>query len=81
MLLPDSLYRRTPKLWMLVGIFFLLIAFGVGSSFHLFPVYLGVGIFSVARSIWVYMARWKHHKRNELRMTKTIHVSQYKPRK
>lgn len=66
MLLPDSLYRRTPQLWMLVGIVFLLLASAVGSQFSLFPVYIAFGVLGIVRSIWVYQARWKVSHKNRI---------------
>lgn len=75
MLLPEGIYRRIPQYWMLIGILFLVLGLFVGTTYRLFPAYLGFGILCVARSIWIYQARWHFHKRNELRMTQSIQVT------
>jgi hypothetical protein len=57
MLLPDSLYRRIPQIWMLMGVFFIIFALMAGPDFRFFGVYLLLGFASIVRSFWVQAAR------------------------
>lgn len=74
MLLSDRVYRRVPQYWMLIGIAFLLLGLIVGSSYALFPAYLGFGILCIGRSVWIYQARWKHHHKNEMKILRSTQV-------
>ena len=75
MLLSDNVYRRVPQYWMLIGILFVLFGLFVGTGYKLFPAYMGLGILCIGRSIWIYQARWRYHKQNELHMTQSIKVT------
>jgi len=77
MLLPDSLYKRTPQLWMLAGILSLILASAVGSEFKLFPAYIAFGVFGIVRSIWVYQARWKVSHKNRMSIVRGPRVVQH----
>lgn len=75
MLLSDNVYKRVPQYWMLIGILFVLFGLFVGSGYRLFPAYMGLGVLCISRSIWIYQARWRYHKRNELHQTQVIKVT------
>lgn len=74
MLLSDNVYRRIPVYWMSIGILFLVFGLIVGASYRLFPAYMALGVLCVTRSVWIYQARWRYHKRNKLHMTQAIKV-------
>ena len=75
MLIPDNLYRRIPQYWLLIGVMFLVFGLFVGTTYKLFPAYMGLGALCITRSLWIYQARWRYHKRNELHMTQAIRVT------
>jgi nicotinamide riboside transporter PnuC len=65
MLLPDSVYRRIPLIWMIMGVLFIVLAFTAGSDLRLVGVYVLVGFVSIGRSFWLFSARnsvTKHSK-------------------
>ena len=74
MLLPDPIYRRIPLFWMTLGILFLFLGLITGSEYERFPLYLGVGSLCIARALWIYQARWKYFRRNEIRMMKSTQI-------
>jgi hypothetical protein len=75
MLIPDNVYRRIPQYWLLIGVMFLVFGLFVGTTYKLFPAYMGLGALCITRSLWIYQARWRYHKRNELHMTQAIRVT------
>ena len=74
MLLPDNVYRRVPLYWMLAGILLLLFGLIAGTSYELFPAYMGFGLLCVGRSVWIYQARWKHHNKNEMKILRSTQI-------
>ena len=74
MLLPDNIYRRIPLYWMVLGILFLFLGAIVGTSYTLFPLYIGAGFLCIARSLWIYQARWKYFRRNEFRTMSSTQI-------
>ena len=74
MLLSDTAYKRVPQFWMVIGVLFLLFGLSAGRSVEFFPAYIALGVLCVTRSIWIYQARWRYHKRNELHQTQVVHV-------
>ncbi len=66
MLIPEHLYRRMPKLWMLMGLMFLIFGLMAGTEFRFFPAYMGLGFLCICRSIWLYQARLRVNRRNEI---------------
>ena len=74
MLLPENVYRKIPRYCMLIGLAFLLMGLIVGKSYAMFPAYLGFGVLCIARSIWIYQARWKHHHRNEMKILRSTQI-------
>jgi len=74
MLLPDNIYKRVPQFWMLGGILFLFFGFSAGSDFALFPAYMFFGLVCIARSVWIYQARWQSYRRNEMRILRSTQI-------
>lgn len=70
MLLPDSLYRRIPLFWTLLGFLFLFLGLFGGEDLPYFWAYIGVAALCIVRGIWVYQARWKVLKRNDVAITR-----------
>ena len=74
MLLPDNIYKRIPLWWMVLGILFLFLGAIVGSGYTLFPLYIGAGFLCIARSLWIYQARWKYFRKNEFRTMSSTQI-------
>ena len=74
MLLPDPIYRRIPLFWMTLGILFLLLGLIAGRQYALFPLYLGIGLLCIARALWIYQARWKYFRRNEIETMRSTQI-------
>ena len=74
MLLPDSIYRRIPLFWMTLGILFLFLGFAAGPQYAQFPLYLGVGLLCIARALWIYQARWKYFRRNQIETMRSTQI-------
>lgn len=70
MLIPEGIYRRIPLFWLLLGVLFLFLGLFGGSDLPYFFAYIGLAILGIGRGIWVYQARWKFHKRNEMAITR-----------
>ncbi len=62
MWLPDSIYDRVPQFWLLMGLLFFAFGLYLGFEFELIFVYLGLGVFCVGRSIWIYKIRAQYRK-------------------
>lgn len=65
MLLPDSVYRRIPLIWMIMGVLFLVLGLLAGSDLRLVAAYLLIAFFSIGRSLWLFSARasvTRHHE-------------------
>jgi hypothetical protein len=81
MRVPDNIYMRIPLLWMVLGILFMFLGTIVGMSYTLFPLYIGAGFLCIARSLWIYQARWKYFRKNEFRtMSSTQIIDRTKPK-
>ena len=74
MLLPDPIYRRIPLFWMTLGILFLFLGLITGKEYAQFPLYLGVGFLCIARALWIYQARWKFFRKNEIKTMKSTQI-------
>lgn len=74
MLLPDGIYKRIPLFWMTGGIMFLLLGLGAGPEVDFFFAYLLLGAGCVARSLWIYQARWKFFRKNEIKTMKSTQI-------
>lgn len=66
MLLPDSVYRRIPLLWMIMGVLFVVLGFMAGSDLRLVALYLLVGFVSIGRSCWLFSARHSVTRHSEV---------------
>jgi O-antigen/teichoic acid export membrane protein len=66
MLLPDHVYRRIPKLWFFMGVFFLILGLMAGPEFEYFGAYIALGFVSIGRSMWVSIARRRVVRQREV---------------
>ncbi len=74
MLLSDRVYKRIPQFWLLIGVLFLLLGMSAGTEVSLFPAYLAIGLLCVARSIWIYQARWRYHNKNQVSIMRSTMI-------
>jgi hypothetical protein len=74
MLLSDGVYKRVPLFWMVIGILFLFLGLSAGSGFSLLPAYLALGTLCIARGIWIYQARWRHHRKNQIHILRSTQI-------
>lgn len=74
MLVSDRVYKRIPQFWFLIGALFLLLGLAAGREVSLFPAYLLFGFLSIARSIWIYQARWRYHNKNQVSVMRSTMV-------
>ena len=74
MLVSDRVYKRIPQFWFLIGALFLLLGLSAGREVSLFPAYLLFGFLSIARSIWIYQARWRYHNKNQVSVMRSTMV-------
>lgn len=74
MLVPDRIYKRIPQFWIVIGVLFLLLGLSAGTEVALFPAYLGFGFLSIARSIWIYQARWRYHNKNKVSVMRSTMI-------
>lgn len=70
MVLSDGVYRRIPLIWTVLGFLFLLLGLLGGSGLPHLWAYITLGLLCICRGIWVYQARWKVHKRNQMAITR-----------
>ena len=66
MRLPDSIYRRLPQLWTIMGVFLLIFGIIALPDFKLFAAYMVLGIISLGRSVWIHQARQRVVRRSEV---------------
>ena len=66
MLLPESLYRRVPHFWLLMGFFLIFYSLVAWPDVRYFLGYLVLGLISVARAFWVFQARKRVVRRAEV---------------
>lgn len=74
MLLSDRVYKRIPQFWFLIGALFLLLGLSAGPDVSLFPAYLLFGFLSIARSVWIYQARWRYHNKNQVSVMRSTMI-------
>jgi hypothetical protein len=55
---------------MIFGLLFLFLGLAGGTDLPFFFAYIGLAVLCIGRSIWVYQARWKFHKRNQMAITR-----------
>ena len=65
MWLPTPIYERVPQFWLLLGLLFFAFGLYLGFEFDLIFIYIGIGIFCVSRSVWVFQARYKTRSEKE----------------
>jgi hypothetical protein len=78
MLLSDRIYKRIPQFWFLIGVLFLILGMSAGAEVSFFPAYLVLGILCIARSIWIYQARWRYHTKNQLSIMRSTTIIDHK---
>jgi len=66
MLLPDSLYRRVPHFWLLMGCFLIFYSLVAWPDPRYFFGCLFLGIVSIARASWLFQARRRVVRRAEV---------------
>jgi len=66
MLLSEGVYNRVPLFWLIAGLLFLFLGLSGGKDLDFFFAYILFGVACIGRSVWIYQARWKRHKRNEM---------------
>ena len=70
MWLPTPIYERTPQLWMLMAILFVVLGLYVGFAYKLTIFYLALGIFCAARGL--HIVRMRRNYRREKRLETEI---------
>ena len=60
MWLPTPIYERTPQLWLLMAVAFVVLALYIGFAYKLTVLYLGLGVFCAVRGLHVIVMRMKH---------------------
>lgn len=51
-----------PQFWLLIGLLFFAFGLYLGFEFELIFAYLGLGVFCILRSIWIYKIRAQFRK-------------------
>ncbi len=74
MLVSDRIYRRIPQFWLVIGVLFLLLGMSAGAEVVFFPAYLALGLLCIARSIWIYQARWRYHNKNRVSIMRSTMI-------
>jgi len=74
MLVSDRVYKRIPQFWLLIGVLFLLLGLSAGAAVSLFPAYIALGLLCIARSIWIYQARWRYHNKNQVSVMRSTMI-------
>jgi hypothetical protein len=59
MWLSSPIYERVPQFWLLMGLLFFTFGLYLGFEFDLIFAYLGLGALCIARSVWVFVTRFK----------------------
>lgn len=77
MLVSDSVYQRIPKIWLSIGILFLLLGLVAGPDFKYFYAYLLLSAACIARSLQIRYYRQKYNRRRTIAVlteTQQIHI-------
>jgi len=74
MLLSEGVYKRIPLFWMIVGLLFLLLGWSGAMESRVSLAYVALAILCIGRSIWIYQARWKYHRRNQVSIVRDTMV-------
>ncbi len=78
MLLSDRMYKRIPQFWFLIGVLFLFLGMSAGAEVSFFAAYLVLGVLCIARSIWIYQARWRYHNKNQVSIMRSTMIIDHK---
>lgn len=76
MLVSNSVYQRIPKIWLSIGILFLLLALVAGPDFKYFYAYLLLSAACIVRSLQIRYYRQKYSRRRKITLlteTQQIH--------
>jgi hypothetical protein len=63
MWLPTPIYERTPLLWLLMAILFVVLALYIGFAYKLTIFYLGLGIFCAGRGLHILSMRRNYRRK------------------
>lgn len=74
MLLSEGVYKRVPLFWMIVGLLFLLFGWSGATEPQFSLVYVALAVLCIGRSIWIFQARWKYHRRNQVSIVRDTMV-------
>ena len=74
MLLSESVYKRIPLFWMIIGLLFLLLGWSGATESKLSLAYVVLALLCIGRSVWIYQARWKFHRRNQVSIVRDTMV-------
>lgn len=81
MLVSDSVYQRIPKIWLSIGILFLLLGLLAGPDFKYFYAYLLLSAACIVRSMQIRYYRQKMNRRRKIAIlteTQQIHIKKIK---
>lgn len=59
---------------MIVGLLFLLLGWSGAMESRVSLAYVALAILCIGRSIWIYQARWKYHRRNQVSIVRDTMV-------
>lgn len=62
MWLPTPIYERTPQLWLLMGILFVVLGLYIGFAYKLTVFYLVLGVFCVGRGVHIRRLRSNYRR-------------------
>jgi len=74
MLLSESVYKRIPLFWMIVGLLFLLLGWSGETEMTFSLAYVAIAVLCIGRSVWIYQARWKFYRRNQVSIVRDTMV-------
>jgi uncharacterized protein HemY len=62
MWLPTPIYERTPQLWLLMGVLFVVLGLYIGFAYKLTVFYLVLGVFCVGRGVHIWRLRSNYRR-------------------
>lgn len=74
MLLSENVYKRVPLFWMIVGLLFLFFGWSGETNMQFSLAYLAIAVLCIGRSVWIYQARWKFYRRNQVSIVRDTMV-------
>ena len=66
MWLPTPIYERTPLLWLLMAILFVVLALYIGFAYKLTIFYLGLGVFCAGRGLHILSMRRNYRRKHSV---------------